>query len=137
MYYLPLILGVFMNAWSGNYMRKRAESRLSHPYTPLPDVLHDCFPKIPVMVPDIFLFMCMMMVVYNRAYLVDMERHVFNIGMCSIIRSFSVCLTTSLRVWQNQVVSPMRIRSFFSIRTILCLAVIRFSLSVSEKCSTA
>jgi hypothetical protein len=94
MFYVPIILGVFMNAWSGNYMRKRAESRLANPYTPLPDMLHDCFPKIPLLVPDLFLFICMMLAVYNRAYLVEMERHVFNIGICSIIRSFSVCLTT-------------------------------------------
>ena len=100
-YTIPLIIGLFANLIAGNYVRKRAEKRLAHPYTPLPDLLHDCFPKnnnyniiIPVFLPDYFLLVCIVVVVYNRSSLVEFEKNVLNIGLCSIIRSFSICFTT-------------------------------------------
>lgn len=96
-YTIPLILGLFANLIAGNYVRKRAENRLAHPYTPLPDLLHDCFPKnkfIPVFLPDYFLLLCIAVVVYYRSSLVEFEKNVLTIGLCSIIRSFSICFTT-------------------------------------------
>ncbi len=93
-FYLPLVFGIFMNAWSGNYVRKRAEERLLHPYTPLPDLIHDWFPKIPTLIPDLFLLICILQTLVSYPHLLQLERNVWTVGMCSILRSFSVCFTT-------------------------------------------
>ena len=106
MYYVPLILGIFMNIISGHYVRKRAEERLAHPYTPLPDILHDCFQKIPVFIPDLFLFICILLTVINYPYVTDIEKNVLTIGLCSIIRSFSVCFTTMPTCMTKPSVTP-------------------------------
>ena len=94
MFYIPLIIGLIVNFITGNLVRKRAEERLAHPYTPLPDLLHDSFPKIPVLIPDFFLLICIILVIYNYPYLLDFEKNILTIGHCSIIRSFSVGFTT-------------------------------------------
>ncbi len=94
MYFVvPLILGGIMNSISSTYVRKRAEQRLSNPYTPLPDLLHDWFPKIPFLIPDYFLLWCTALAVYNYSLLIEMENNILTMGLCSIIRSFSVCFT--------------------------------------------
>lgn len=94
MYYVPLVLGIIMNIVSGNYVRERAEERLLQPYNPLPDIIHDYFRKIPLIVPDVFLLFCILLLVYEYPYILDFEKNVFTIGICTMIRSFSVCLTT-------------------------------------------
>ena len=95
MYYtIPLAIGLFANLIAGQYVRKRAEERLAHPFTPLPDLLHDCFPNIPVFAPDYFLLACVVVVVYYRSSLVEFEKNALAIGLCTIVRAFSVCFTT-------------------------------------------
>lgn len=91
---VPLIIGGIMNSIAGVYVRMRAEERLENPYTPLPDLLHDWVPKIPILIPDYFLLWCTALALYNYSSLTEMEKNILTMGLCSIIRSFSVCFTT-------------------------------------------
>jgi hypothetical protein len=92
-YIIPLLIGFCLNAISSVYVRKRAESLLINPYSPLPDLIHNNFPKINTLTPDYFLLLCTSVAVFNYSSLVNVERNILCVGICSIIRSFSVFLT--------------------------------------------
>lgn len=107
MYFIvPLIIGGIMNAIASTYVRKRAEERLRNPYTPLPDLLHDWFPKIPFIIPDYYLLWCMVCAVYNYSSLVEMRKNILTMGLCIIIRSLSVCLTTMPTCMPRPIAKP-------------------------------
>ena len=93
LYVLPLAIGFFLNAISSGYVQRRAESLLINPYLPLPDIIHSNFPKINTLTPDYFLLFCISASIFNYSSLKDVERNVLCLGLCSIIRSFSVFLT--------------------------------------------
>ena len=63
--YLPLFTGIFLNAISANLVKKRAEKLLPEPYTPLPDIIHQYTPKIPMIIPDIYLAICLYVTFLN------------------------------------------------------------------------
>ena len=94
--FIPLLLlftGFILNAISANRIRKKAELLLPNPYKPLPDIVHDYFLKIPVLVPDYFLFFCICLSIFYYRNLVDIEKNLLCVGLCTIIRSFSVFFT--------------------------------------------
>lgn len=93
LYAIPLGVGFFLNAISSGYVQRRAESLLINPYLPLPDIIHSNFPKINTLTPDYFLLFCISASIFNYSSLKDVERNVLCLGLCSIIRSFSVFLT--------------------------------------------
>jgi|APSaa5957512535_1039671.scaffolds.fasta_scaffold40404_4 hypothetical protein len=90
---IPLIIGFFSNAVSAFRVKKRAESRLINPYIPLPDLVHDYFPNIPLLIPDYFLLFCTSLAIIYYNSLLEIEKNLLCIGLCAIIRSFSVFLT--------------------------------------------
>jgi len=92
-YLIYLILGFFLNSISSFYIKKKAESLLLNPYTPLPDLIHNYFPKINTLIPDYFLFFCIVVSIFNYSKLKNFEKNIMCIGICLIIRSFSVFLT--------------------------------------------
>ena len=92
-YIIPLFTGFCLNAISSVYIRIRAESLLINPYLPLPDLIHSYFPKINTLTPDYFLFLCISAAIFYYSSLVNVEKNILCVGICSIIRSFSVFLT--------------------------------------------
>lgn len=94
MYYIiPLFIGFFLNSISSVCVRKRAERLLIHPYLPLPDLIHSYFPKINTFIPDYFLSWCISVSIYYYYSLINIEKNMLCVGICTIIRSFSVFFT--------------------------------------------
>jgi len=93
-YIIPLFLGFVMNIMSSIYVRNRAEKLLKDPYIPLPDIIHDTFPKIPILIPDYFLLFCFCLSIFHHSSLIHIEKNILCIGICTIMRSFSVIMTT-------------------------------------------
>ena len=92
-YIVPLFIGCFLNSISSVYVTEKAEKLLKEPYLPLPDLIHSYFPKINILTPDFFLFCCIIMTIFFYSSLVNVEKNILCIGICTIIRSFSVFLT--------------------------------------------
>ena len=91
---LLLIIGLILNRIASVVsIHKRAELLLLNPYTPLPDLFHIHFPTIPILFPDYFLFCCICITISNYPNLNDIEKNLLCLGICIIIRSFSVFLT--------------------------------------------
>jgi hypothetical protein len=90
---LSLVIGFYLNIIAVTHIRKKAELLLPNPYLPLPDIIHNNFPKIPIHIPDYFLFICFWIAIFNYNYLNNIEKNLLCIGICSIIRSFSIFLT--------------------------------------------
>ena len=82
-----------MNGISAFYVRKRAELLLKNPYTPLPDIIQNTFPKIYMFTPDYFLLTCILYSIIYYKNLIEIEKNILCIGICTIIRSFSVFIT--------------------------------------------
>ena len=93
-YIIPLLLGFVMNIISSIYVRNRAGKLLKDPYVPLPDIIHDTFPRIPILIPDYFLLFCFCLLIFRYTSLIHVEKNILCIGICTIIRSFSVVMTT-------------------------------------------
>jgi hypothetical protein len=93
LYGIPLLFGFILNIISSNSVKNKAELMLTEPYKPLPDIIHYNFPKINTIVPDYFLLSCMSLIIYYNNNLNKFEKHLLCIGLCTIIRSFSICLT--------------------------------------------
>ena len=93
LYTIPLIVGFFFNAISSVYVKRRAESLLINPYSSLPDLIHSNFPIINTLTPDYFLLWCIGVSIFHYSSLKNVERNILCVGICSIIRSFSVFLT--------------------------------------------
>ena len=94
--YIPIIslfIGMCLNMLTVSNVRKRAELLLTNPYVPLPDIIHNNVPKIPIFIPDYFLWLCGGVFFYNYNSLLHVEKNVLCLGLCTIIRSFSVFLT--------------------------------------------
>ena len=92
-YFIPLFIGFCLNIVSSVYVRNRAESLLISPYSPLPDLIHSYFPKINILIPDYFLFICISIAIFYYSSLLNVKKNILCIGICLIIRSFSVFLT--------------------------------------------
>lgn len=92
-YIIPLFIGFCLNTISSVYVCKRAESLLVNPYLPLPDLIHSYFPKINTLIPDYFLFVCICVAIFYYSTLLYIEKNILCVGICTIIRSFSVFLT--------------------------------------------
>jgi len=92
-FFLPLFIGFCLNILASIHVRKKAELLLTNPYLPLPDLIHNNVPKIPVLIPDYFLFTCGCVTIFNYNSLVNIEKNLLCVGLCTIIRSFSVFLT--------------------------------------------
>ena len=92
-YLIPIFIGFILNTISSGYVRRKAESLLTNPYCPLPDLIHSNFPKINTLVPDYFLILCIGLLLFHYSTLLNIERNILCVGICTIIRSFSVFLT--------------------------------------------
>jgi hypothetical protein len=90
---LPLLVGTFLNIISSAKVSERAEHLLINPYSPLPDIIHSNIPPIPVVIPDYFLFISICIGLFNYKYLINFEKNLVCIELCSIIRSFSIWFT--------------------------------------------
>ena len=90
---LSLFIGFYLNIRAVPNIRKKAELLLPNPYLSLPDIIHDNFPKIPVFIPDYFLFIGFLITLFNYNRLIDIEKNLLSIGICLIIRSFSMFFT--------------------------------------------
>ena len=90
---IPLLIGFYLNTKSSVYVRKRAELLLTDPYLPLPDLIHSYFPKINTKIPDYCLLMCTCVAMFYYYSLLHIEKNILCVGICTIIRSFSVFLT--------------------------------------------
>lgn len=109
-YTIPLFIGFCLNAISSVYVRKRAESLLINPYSPLPDLIHNNFPKINTLIPDYFLFLCSSVAILNYSSLVNVKQNILCVGICLIIRSCSVFLT----IMPTCMSKPKQISSIYS-----------------------
>ena len=92
-YIIPLFIGFILNAICSVYVKRRAESLLINPYSPLPDLIQSNFPKINILAPDYFLLLCISITAFNYSSLIDFDKNILCVGICTIIRSFSVFLT--------------------------------------------
>ena len=92
-YTIPIFIGFILNTISSVYVKRRAESLLINPYSPLPDLIHSIFPKINTLAPDYFLLFCFSLAVFHYSSLLNIERNILCVGICTIVRSFSVFLT--------------------------------------------
>jgi len=94
---LLLLIGAILNIIAANKVHHLAELRLSDPYTPLPDLIHDYLPKIPILIPDYFLLFCVCLSIFRGSLLHEIESgassNIICTGLCFIIRSFSIFLT--------------------------------------------
>jgi len=90
---LLLTIGFILNGISAKIIRSKAESLLLNPYIPLPDLIHNYFPKIHMLIPDFFLFFCISLSILHYKSLLNIEKNLLCLGICTIIRSFSVFLT--------------------------------------------
>ena len=80
------------NTISSFYVKKKAEKLLNEPYEPLPDILHSILPKINTLIPDYFLFLCICLIFISNK-LNNFEDNLLILGLCLIIRSFTVFIT--------------------------------------------
>ena len=108
---IPVTLGLLLNIISSVKVKKRAELLLVQPYTPLPDLIHDIFPKIPTISPDYLLnyFLIKSILYYN--YLTDIEKNILCVGICLMIRSCSVFLTILPTCMPRPITPPSTIYS--------------------------
>ena len=90
---LSLFIGFYLNIRAVPIIRKKAELLLPNPYLSLPDIIHDNFPKVPIFIPDYFLFIGFLITLFNYNHLIDFEKNLLSIGICLIIRSFSMFFT--------------------------------------------
>jgi hypothetical protein len=93
LYLIPLFIGIFLNSISSVYVRHRAETLLKNPYLPLPDLIHIYFPKINTFIPDYLLILFISMSAYYYNSLIEIDKNILCIGICTIIRSISINLT--------------------------------------------
>ena len=77
----------------GRYIKTLAESNLEKPYEPLPDIIHMLLPKIHTIIPDYLLLSLIPIILYKCEYLVNFNKNIICIGICTIIRSFSIFFT--------------------------------------------
>lgn len=91
--YLPLFIGLISNCFAARYVKVLAESSLEKPYIPLPDITHMLLLKIYTTTPDYLLFSLIPIILYKYEYLVHFDKNILCIGICTIVRSFSVFLT--------------------------------------------
>lgn len=92
LYILSIFFGFCLNTISSFYVKKRAEKLLNQPYVPLPDILHSILPKINTLIPDYFLFFCICLI-FNKSILNNFENNLLILGLCLILRSFTVFIT--------------------------------------------
>ena len=92
-FFLPLVVGLLLNILASIHVRKKAELLLENPYLALPDIIHNNFPSIPLFIPDYFLLSCCCIAFFYYKYLIFIEKNILCLGLCTIIRSFSVPLT--------------------------------------------
>ena len=86
-YFMWGLIVVYLNFISAKFATKR--SKLLHDI-PLPDLLHDTFPKIHKHVPDYLLLFCASLMIYYRPNLKEALRL-----LCSLsLRPIFICLTT-------------------------------------------
>lgn len=88
--YIPIIslfVGMYLNIIAAVRVRKKAELLLKNPYLPLPDLIHNNVPKIPMLIPDFFLFICGGIGIFNYNSLLNIEKNLLCLGLCTIIRS--------------------------------------------------
>jgi len=90
---LPLLIGIYLNSISSKLVKLKAEKRLKNPYDPLPDIIHDIFPKINLHIPDLLLILIFIYSLYKYKNLINVQKNILCIGICTIIRSFSTMLT--------------------------------------------
>ena len=107
---LLLLFGMYLNQIASIKLHKKAELLLTNPYKPLPDLIHMYFPKILIMIPDYFLFLCICISIFNYKLLINIETNLLCIGICSIIRSFSVFLT----IMPTCMPKPNKIQNIYS-----------------------
>ena len=93
LYTIPIFVGFFLNIISSTFVQRRAELLLKSPYDPLPDLIHSNFPKINTLTPDYFILLCIGLLLFNYSTLLNIEKNILCVGICTIIRSFSVFLT--------------------------------------------
>lgn len=90
---LPLFIGLILNFISSQKIKIKAELLLEKPYEPLPDIIHLNFPKIDVLIPDYLLIFDLFIIIINYYKLNNIEKNILCIGICTIIRAFSVFFT--------------------------------------------
>ena len=82
-----------MNAWSAHKAKKIAETSLTEPYKPLPDLLHDTLPSIPFYFPDIYLGLSTLYATIYWDPSVNFELQIWVLMYCFMLRSIFVLLT--------------------------------------------
>lgn len=92
-YCIPLIIGIYLNAISSEYVKQRAIKLLKNPYTPLPDIIHYYTPHINLIIPDIFLLCSTMFALYNYKTLINVKKILLCLGICTICRAITLNLT--------------------------------------------
>ena len=93
LYLLIFFISIFLNIISSKYVKNKAEKLLINPYLPLPDLIHSNFSKINTFITDYCLFICICISLYYYYLLENVKKNILCIGLCFIIRSFSILLT--------------------------------------------
>lgn len=92
-YSYVVMTGFFMNTVVAQQVRFCADRLLPDPYRPLPDIIHILFPPLPTVLPDVVLFFSGLDVALKYPDLENPDENILCLGLCLIIRAFSVCLT--------------------------------------------
>ena len=79
------------------YAKKRAEKKLIHPYTPLPDVIHEMTPTINMYIPDICICIIFCYILYFHFNMMYIPKYVIQLnvlGYSLSIRPLFIYVTT-------------------------------------------
>ena len=110
---VPLLFGLVMNAVAAARVRRQAEALLVAPYKPLPDLIHRYVVRVPELLPDGCLLVCLGACVTWRESLLNVEAHLLCLGLCTILRSGAVFLTLMPTCVQEPVERPGLYRRMF------------------------
>lgn len=94
--YLSIFLTIiFLNIKAKNFVKKKAEETMIHPYEPLPDTIHLVSPKIPLHTGDYIMFITSIYTIfqYFSIGLNDWLLNVHCLMYSLLLRPFFICST--------------------------------------------
>ena len=92
-YTIPLLFGLYLKKKSTEKIRNKIVLLFKNSYDSLPDIIHDNFPKINALIPDIFLLICIFALALKWPLLLNAEHNTLCLGICTILRSYIVQIT--------------------------------------------
>ena len=85
----------WLNTRAKNYVKKKAEEIITYPYEPLPDLIHQVFPKLPIYTPDCsILLIGIYTIIQHITYeLNNLTLNIYCLMFSLLLRPIFMCVT--------------------------------------------